>query len=345
MRRAETGRVIPSSRRAVAALAVTVVLWASAFPAIRVAVAGYGPLGLSLLRLAIASVALLAVTPFARVRRPAARDLPLILLAGFFGMTAYQLLLNTGERTINAPTASLLVATTPIYSTLIAARVLGERVRARRWLGITIGFAGSAEIALAHGPGLEVSGGALVVLGAAVAQAVYHVTQKPLLARYSGQEVATYAMWAGTALALPLAWPAVHAVARAGGGGAGAALAALFLGLGPSALGFVTWAYAGARLDVGHATASLYLVPVVTIAISFLWLGELPRPLALVGGAIAVGGVALASPGRRYAEAAPSGRGHGPLAAAGRLARVRGAALPGGAAPGRGRAGGLPPGS
>jgi drug/metabolite transporter (DMT)-like permease len=340
--------VIPSSRRAVAALAVTVVLWASAFPAIRVAVAGYGPLGLSLLRLVIASVALLAVTPFARVRRPVARDLPLILLAGFFGMTAYQLLLNTGERTVNAPTASLLVATTPIYSTLIAARVLGERVRARRWLGIAIGFAGSAEIALAHGPGLEVSGGVLVVLGAAVAQAIYHVTQKPLLARYSGQEVATYAMWAGTALALPLAWPAVHAVAGESGGaagGAGAALAALFLGLGPSALGFVTWAYAGARLDVGHATASLYLVPVVTIAISFLWLGELPRPLALVGGAIAVGGVALASPGRRYAERAPRGRGHGPLAAAGRLARVRGAALPGGAARGRGRAGGLPPGS
>jgi drug/metabolite transporter (DMT)-like permease len=332
------------SRPALAA-ALTVVLWASAFAAIREALHGFSATELSVVRLALASLALAAAAPFARIRLPRAKDLPALLACGATGMTAYQLLLNTGERTVNAPTASLLVATTPIYSTLIAARVLGERVRARRWLGIAIGFAGSAEIALAHGPGLEVSGGVLVVLGAAVAQAVYHVTQKPLLARYSGQEVATYAMWAGTALALPLAWPAVHALPRAGGGGAGAALALLFLGLGPSALGFVTWAYAGARLDVGHATASLYLVPVVTIAISFLWLGELPRPLALVGGAIAVGGVALASPGRRYAERAPRGRGHGPLAAAGRLARVRGAALPGGAARGRGRAGGLPPGS
>ena len=45
-----------------------VVLWASAFPAIRVAAPDLGVIGLSVVRLAVASLALLAVAPFAHVR-------------------------------------------------------------------------------------------------------------------------------------------------------------------------------------------------------------------------------------------------------------------------------------
>ena len=77
-------------------------LWASAFPAISVAVAGLGPAGLSVARLGVASVALALAAPFAGVRRPRARDLPLIGLCGLAGMTAYQLLLNLGERVVPA---------------------------------------------------------------------------------------------------------------------------------------------------------------------------------------------------------------------------------------------------
>ena len=74
-----------------------VVLWASAFPAIRVAAPGLGVIGLSVVRLAVASLALLAIAPLARVRRPERRHLPLLVAAAFFGMTAYQLLLNAAE--------------------------------------------------------------------------------------------------------------------------------------------------------------------------------------------------------------------------------------------------------
>ena len=70
------------------------VVWASAFPAIRVAAPDLGVLGLSLARLAIATAALLALTPWRPVRLPARRDLPLVAACAFFGMAAYQLLLN-----------------------------------------------------------------------------------------------------------------------------------------------------------------------------------------------------------------------------------------------------------
>ena len=80
----------------------TVLLWASAFPAIAVADRGLGPAGLAVARLVIASAALAAVAPVLGVRRPRRADLPLIALCGLAGMPGYQLLLNAGERVVPA---------------------------------------------------------------------------------------------------------------------------------------------------------------------------------------------------------------------------------------------------
>jgi hypothetical protein len=114
-----------SNPKASLALALTVVLWATAFPAIRVGLDGYGVAGLSLMRLAVASAALAVAAPLLRVRRPRVADLPLIAVCGVTGMSAYQLLLNWGEVHVPAGTASLLVSTAPVFSVMLAAAFLG----------------------------------------------------------------------------------------------------------------------------------------------------------------------------------------------------------------------------
>lgn len=275
------------------AAAGTVLLWASAFPAIAVAVRGLGPAGLAVARLAVASAALAAAAPFLGVRRPRPRDLPLIALCGLAGMTGYQLLLNAGERVVPAGTASLLVATAPVYASVLAVAFLGERPGRRWWAGSAVALAGTAVIAASRGLGF--ASGALVVLAAAVLQGIYHTASKPLLARYTGFEVTAYAMWAGTAFVLPWAGSLVRALSAAGGPTIDGAIgAAVFLGVAPSALGFVLWAYAVARMPVSRVTTSLYLVPAAAIVISLAWLGQVPRPAELGGGAVALAGVALA---------------------------------------------------
>jgi drug/metabolite transporter (DMT)-like permease len=241
-------------------------------------------------RLAVASAALALAAPLLGVRRPRARDLPLIALCGLAGMTGYQLLLNAGERVVPAGTASLLVATAPVYASLLAACFLGERLGRRRWAGSGIALAGVAVIAVSHG--LSFGASALLVLAAAVLQAIFHTAQKPLLGRYTSVEVTAYAMWAGTVFILPWTGSLVRALPHAGGGAIGAAV---FLGLAPSAIGFILWAHAMARMDVGRVTLSLYLVPAAAIVISLVWLGQIPGPVELAGGAIALGGVVLAS--------------------------------------------------
>jgi drug/metabolite transporter (DMT)-like permease len=271
------------------ALAVTVVAWASAFPAIRVGLHGLGVGGLSVMRLAVASAALALVAPVLGVRRPARRDLPQIALCGATGMSAYQLLLNWGEVHVAAGTASLLIATAPVWSVLLAAAFLGERLRRHVVVGSAVAVTGAAVIAMGGGPA-RVSAGAAIVLAAAVVQGTYHFATKPLLARYTGFEVACYGMWAGTLFVVPLVPAAVSGLMVAPASAIGAAA---FLGLLPSALGFVAWGYAVARFTVAGSTAALYLVPPVAIAVAFVWLGERPRPVALAGGVVTIAGVVL----------------------------------------------------
>ena len=283
-----------------AALATTVVLWASAFVAIREAVRSLGWAHLSVLRLALAALVLGAIAAVRRVGWPDRRDLPLLALCALSGMTAYQVLLNAGEVTVPAATASLLVNVSPIFTALMAVALLGERLTARGWFGVVLGFAGAGLIALATGGGVRLSGGALLVLGAAVAQATFFVSQKALLRRHGSLAVTAWAMGLGAALALPLAPGLPHDVA---GAPSGALIAVAFLAFGASALGFWTWAYAVARIDVTAAASTLYAVPPVAALVGWVALGEVPAALTAVGGAIALTGVAITARSRTQAAA------------------------------------------
>jgi drug/metabolite transporter (DMT)-like permease len=278
--------------RPAAALATTVLLWASAFAAIRAALEHFGAGHLSALRLLVAAVALGAVAAARGVTLPAARDVPAIAAVAFAGMTAYQLLLNGGERTVPAGTAALLINLSPVFTAVAASLLLDERMTRRRWTGVAVACAGASVIALAGRGGLALEEGALLVLGAAVAQAAFFVGQKPLLRRYGSLELTTWAMALGALMALPFAPGLPGEIASAP---AEALLAVAFLGLGASAIGFVTWAYACAHVDVSVAAATLYSVPVVAFTVAWLWLGEEPAAMTLAGGAIALAGVALAT--------------------------------------------------
>jgi drug/metabolite transporter (DMT)-like permease len=278
-----------SSRTTRLALAGTVLLWAVAFPAIKVGLDGFDVAGLSILRLLVAAGALALVAPLLGVRRPRVRDLGWVALCGASGMSAYQLLLNWGEVHVPAGTASLLISVAPVFSVLLAAGFLGERVGVRVGIGSLVAVGGSALIALSGGE-VGYSAAAWVVLAAAAVQGLYHAASRPLLARYTPLEVACYATWSGALFLSPLAPAALGDIPSAG---PGPVLAIGFLGLLPSALGFVLWGYAVSRSTMSTATAALYLVPVVAIAVSFGWLGELPTAFEIVGGLVSMAGVAI----------------------------------------------------
>jgi drug/metabolite transporter (DMT)-like permease len=281
--------------RLLTAGAGVVVMWASAFPAIRVAAPAMGAIGLSFVRLGVAAVALLAVAPLARVRVPERRQVMPLLAAAFFGMTAYQVLLNAGELHVPAGTASIIVAAAPLVSVAVAALALGERLTVARVAGSVVAIAGVAVVCLSRA-GATLTSALWIVVGAAVVQGIYHPLTKPLLRTRSALEVATYAMVAGTLMTVPLlpwGWDGLTTASASAWGHA------VYLALIPSALGFVLWGYAVSNLPVATSTSLLYLVPAAAVAIAFVWLGEVPRATELVGGLVIIAGVVLIGQGDR----------------------------------------------
>jgi drug/metabolite transporter (DMT)-like permease len=272
-----------------------VLAWASAFPAIRVAAPELGVVGLSLVRLLVAALALLVLAPALGLRLPARGDVPLVIACGFFGMAAYQLLLNWGELHVQAGAASIIVAAAPLVSVAIAAGAFGERLTVVKIAGSGVAIAGVALVSTSRS-GTSVTSTVWIVIAAAVVQGVYHPLTKPLLRRYTGLEVATYGMVVGVALTVPfmgLAWSDVTSAS------AGAWWAAVYLGVVPSALGFVMWGYTVARVPVATSTSLLYLVPAAAIVIAYVWLGERPILAELVGGLVVIAGVGTVTLGDR----------------------------------------------
>ena len=288
---ARAPRLIGGSEvRTLAALGLTVVCWASAFPGIRAGLQGYSPEHVALLRYLVAAAVLAVYALAVRMPLPQRRDVPGIALVGCIGIAVYNVALNVGEVYVAAGTASFLVAAAPIFVALLAGVLLKERVRRWGWVGIAVSFAGVTVIAVSSGAGLRFEPAALIVLGAALAQSLFFVGQKPYLARYSALQFTTYAIWAGALCLLVFAPGLDRAIAAAP---LTATLAVVYMGIFPGALGFVTWAYALARTPASTAASFLYLVPVLALGLAWVWLGELPPALALLGGVLVLAGVVI----------------------------------------------------
>ena len=268
-------------------LAITVLTWATPFPAIRVGLESYSPWALALLRLGCAAVILGIVGAIVRPRLPSGLQWGRVMLAGLLGQTLYQGLLMMGEVSVPGGTASVLIATAPIFSVLTAAVVLRERI-GRRWKGFLVAFGGAALVGASLGGGGGVA--ALIVLAAALCQGISHVVIKPLSEQIGALSATMWSMFAAVFLGLP-ALPTLISESRHASGGS--SLAAVFMGVVASAIGYLVWSDALARTSVARSTVALYLVPIFAMGLSWAWLGERPTILAVIGGAIAIAGVVV----------------------------------------------------
>ncbi|MEV4948480.1 DMT family transporter [Streptomyces sp. NPDC053755] len=281
-----------TSRLALAAAGVTVVLWASAFVSIRSAGAAYSPGALALGRLLAGAVVLGCVLLIRREGLPSRQAWPGILISGLLWFGVYMVVLNWGEQEVDAGTAAMVVNIGPILIALLGARFLHEKLPPRLLAGMAVSFAGAVAVGLSmSGEGHASVLGVLLCLLAAIAYAGGVVAQKPALAHGSALQVTTFGCLVGAVGCVPFAPQLLDEVGRAP---LPATLNMVYLGVFPTALAFTTWAYALARTTAGRMGATTYAVPALVVVMAWVFLGELPGLLTLAGGVLCLAGVAVA---------------------------------------------------
>jgi drug/metabolite transporter (DMT)-like permease len=278
------------------ALAGTVIGWASAFPAIRAGLTAFGPLELGSLRFAIAALPCAVLLLIMRPARPTWQEFLRMALRGLVCVSIYTVALNFGERTVSSGAASFIVNVSPILTAAWAMLLLGERFTRAAWIGTALSFGGVTLVAISDDANFTFDAGVLFILLAAFCTSVDAVIQKPLFKRHNGLTVAAWSMIFAALFLSPGLPSALQQFASASNE---ARFAALYLGTVPSFIAYCGWSVTVSRFPASRAANFLYCIPPTATLMGFLWLGETPALLGILGGALALVGVATVNLRRR----------------------------------------------
>jgi len=272
-----------SPLKIILAMAFVVACWAYSPTGIHIGLQAYDPGHLALLRFLLAS-ALMALVALARgISLPRLRDLPLLFGLGFFAVSLHHVSINFGQQGVSAGASSVLAQTTPLFSTLLARFVFKDQVSIWRWGCVLLGLIG-VVIVVAGDRGVgSIGAHGLLILLAAVSWSLYFALQKHHSGRYDGLTLVCYTVWSGTVLLLVYLPGLMAQVLDAP---APVQWAVVALGLFPSALAYLAWAFVLAHVDLSRATMTLYLVPPTAMAMASLALGERPTVMIVVGATV-----------------------------------------------------------
>lgn len=285
------------------AIGVTILAWASAFIVVRGTAPHFDAGALALGRLVVGAILLAPLLLRHTWVAPTRREWLLLLGFGGLWFGGYSIALNIAEQSLDAGTTAMIVNIGPILITLGAGIFLREGLPKWVVIGTVVAFFG--VVLIGFGTGGSVLGAGIGVLWALLAALTYAagvLFQKPVLARLPNAQV----VWLGCVIGMLTCTPFTgQLIADLQSAPVEGVLGMIWLGAIPTALGYTTWSYALARMPAGQLGVSTYIVPPVTIVLSLILFGEVPALLAIVGGVIALVGVALSRRRTPQPEAEP----------------------------------------
>jgi len=283
----------------------TISVWGITFISTKVLLVPFSPVEIMFFRLVMALLALCVVSPprltWVRPEGRALRDEWKIIAAGLCGVTLYFLFQNLALSYTLAANVSVLISVVPLFTALASRVFLKEKLKANFLLGFTAAITGIILIAFNGSVVLKLNPlGDLLSVLAALVWAFYSV----LIKKISAQEGSTFALTRrvflyGVIFMLPVLPLFNFRLGLERLSQLPNLLNLLFLGVVASAACYLTWNFAVHLLGPVKTSVYLYLVPLVTIVASVLVLHETITPVAAIGMALILAGMAISEREKR----------------------------------------------
>lgn len=273
------------------------VIWGLNFPVLKTTLLELDPLALNALRFPIAAtIVLLFLRQSGPIPLPDPEDRLRLIWLGFLGNVVYQLLFIVGVNLTLAGNASILLATTPVWTLLLSMRAGHERAT---W-ALSVGVIGTliGMVLVVTGGGGEVAlqghsvGGDLLMVASAIAWSFYTVGSRDLIQKYGSLPTTAWTLGAGTVFVFLIGIPSLLRT-DFGSVSASSWLGVLYAGALAIGLAYVLW-YRGVQ-KIGNSRTAVFsnLVPVVALVAAWIWLGETPALLQIAGAAVIIAGLTL----------------------------------------------------
>ncbi len=289
---------MPASLLTPFVFATVALVWSGGWIAGKLGVGAVPPLELSAIRFAIAGVLLLGIARLTGSRLGTER-IRLIALSAVFGIFGYNALVFVGLTMTPASDAALIVPTLVPVLTALMATAVGEPLTRAKIAGFVLSAVGATLVIGAGGAAGGAWGGErllgdLLHVGGAACWAVYATMGTVTLRSGSPLGVVGVSALVGAAMLFPFGF-LEQGYRDIPSWSQDAWLAIAFLVVFPTVIGFVLFYWAVRRFGAGLASMTSYLVPIGTLVLAALILGERPEPLQLVGGAVILLGVRIAT--------------------------------------------------
>ena len=274
------------------------VIWGVNFSVIKIALEEFDPLAFNAIRFVLASVTLFVFLRLSGpIPFPERRHWGRIVSLGLLANVVYQLLFIYGVDRTLAGNAGLVLATTPVW-TLILASVSGQEHHGFPvWGGVLATLGGMVLVVLGGESGSGLGGGLLIgdllLVLAAITWATYTVGTQDLTREYGALAVTSWTLWVGTIALVALGGPSLwstdfSAISRVGW------LGAAYSGVLAIAVAYLIWNHGLEHIGGPRTAAFTNLVPVVALIAAAVWLDEDPGPTQITGAIIIIGGVWIA---------------------------------------------------
>ena len=267
---------------------ITVIFWSLAYALTKLALQYFSPFALGFLRYFVASCALVVIALIIKMKPPHKSDLPLFIASGASGFFLYMVTFNKGAVTVSSATGSVIIATAPVITALLARFIYHEKLKLYQWAGIIIQFAGVLILTLINGV-FSVNVGLIWLFGAALALSIYNLLQRRLTKTYTPMQTSAFSIFFGTALLAIFLPSAAREVSHAP---ANQLFYVAVLGIFSSAIAYLTSSKAFAKAtQTSQVSNYMFITPFTTSILSFFIINEVPDNATLIGGAVILFGI------------------------------------------------------